>query len=1074
MEKKSSIELNIKDRGVSGSSWTTEGGKITKDDLDFVSEQKTNSNNALNALPTPFARFFVFKEAFRRVLEDRKKGTDNAGMAYKRLVSDCLDVYELLFNLKYHQNHWKGKREIVIKEWESRDDLHRMNTSMPRLYSSIVNYYKSDISLERLFFVIIRENGKDKLLATSSPITGFITPPDLDKKVCMSDNNTATVEFIGSRYENLKLQRKSIEKTRGYYFWDVQLFEERPEEFKNYMFRLFDPAEIDNSLSEIQNYIKSFVDTDDDIRNDFELDLRPIESENNEPLEYCGIRICCSDAIDVKKFFSDSIIRLPYRVSEDNFAGPKVFGNEDRNYDYLLPLTAEAMLLLDADKIDCRLKEKGGGNKVIAELSYKGRTYSKTYELTSLQTEGNGKIVDFGRYYNLNLEVGLFPNLKSKDIEENQYIKLMLVVADKNKNSQFDINSSYCTFYAQSPDGKGNYVLEEEEGDIFNCGVRKPVVRTEQSEKNACSTKFYEVFNSEITAVSIHLDIEGTIHSGVLVPKFHVVEKQNNVYTYAIDFGTSNTYISKRLKGSNLEPVQLQMTDTMTSYLHAIKKSTQKSLVDLWEECPFVESLNHFQTEFVPPFIDGKRYKFPLRTALCKTLRESENPSLFDNRNIAFSYEKRKLVGDHKVSTNLKWQENTIDARLFIRELLLIVKCDALQNDANLKQTEIIWFYPLSLTPQLKDTYVEIWREECSRILGIPESQVKNCTESEAPYYYYAEKDVFESINSVAVIDIGGGSTDLVYFIDGKPQVANSIHFGCDVMWGNGYNKMSNARDNGIFQRYKPLITFNADTNISELNTEMTKDGGMTSTVDIINLWISNSDKSKITGDKTFVQKIKEECKPVFLYHYASIIYYMANMFKINGLVCPNALAFSGNGSKYIDNWISTDIETLTDITMIVLTHVYGAEIPRVQLILKDSRKESTCYGGLYRKENLPNPNEILFNGVDARQYDNVQAITDDFEKGTLKKGIVSKVLDFNRVYMEMLRYLVNREDLNNISTNVIETELQQGNDNAFEKNFKQEIRDKLDPDSKYKDSLFFIPIVDKVKDLTMVSKYIK
>ena len=53
------------------------------------------------------------------------------------------------------------------------------------------------------------------------------------------------------------------------------------------------------------------------------------------------------------------------------------------------------------------------------------------------------------------------------------------------------------------------------------------------------------------------------------------------------------------------------------------------------------------------------------------------------------------------------------------------------------------------------------------------------------------------------MIDIGGGSTDMVYFKEGMPQIANSVHFGCDVLWGNGYNKMSNARVNGIFNRYK-------------------------------------------------------------------------------------------------------------------------------------------------------------------------------------------------------------------------------------------------------------------------------
>ena len=48
-------------------------------------------------------------------------------------------------------------------------------------------------------------------------------------------------------------------------------------------------------------------------------------------------------------------------------------------------------------------------------------------------------------------------------------------------------------------------------------------------------------------------------------------------------------------------------------------------------------------------------------------------------------------------------------------------------------------------------------------MLGIARQQVRCYTESEAPYYYISKKDVFKSVSSVAVIDIGGGSTDMVY-----------------------------------------------------------------------------------------------------------------------------------------------------------------------------------------------------------------------------------------------------------------------------------------------------------------------
>lgn len=94
----SSIDLNIINRGVSGTSWSTEKGILDADSLDKVGEQRTDNSNALNALPTPFARFFVMNEAFRRVLSQRNNSQNGvAGLAYEQLVSDCLDVFELLF-----------------------------------------------------------------------------------------------------------------------------------------------------------------------------------------------------------------------------------------------------------------------------------------------------------------------------------------------------------------------------------------------------------------------------------------------------------------------------------------------------------------------------------------------------------------------------------------------------------------------------------------------------------------------------------------------------------------------------------------------------------------------------------------------------------------------------------------------------------------------------------------------------------------------------------------------------------------------------------------------------------------
>ena len=1068
MERYNSVDLNIVDRGLEGQAWTSEKGQITREHLAKVKEQKTDNGGALNSLPTPFARFFIFREAFRRIYENKKNLDNEAGEAYRMLVSDCLDVFELLFNMKYHHNHWGNKREIVIKEWNSVEDLERLGKQSPVLRDSIKMYYKKDINMDRIFFVLLKENGKERLLATSSPITGFVTPPDLDRKGAKNGYG-----YSGARYEGLKLYRKPKEgmRSRGCYFRDVELFEERPADFKNYMFHMFDGVDVD-SFFEIKQYVKSFADTDTDIRNDYAKSWKPIVSENNESLDYCGITICASEAKDVTKLFADSVIKLPYRVSEENFYTPKFIGKEDRSYDYLLPLTDDAVTSLDISNVDCSVKEFGLGKKIEVTLKLEGKEYKKQYTKDIANYEGMGRIIDFSNPFNVNMELGLFPNIKSPITRDNNYYKLMLVTSDDNRNRQFDIQNNSCIFFAPNKEKTGNVILEEADSNLFTNGVRKPIVRSVQKEGVECSTKFYEVFNTEISALSLHLEIEGGIHTGVLIPKFHEIQKQTKVYTYAIDFGTSNTYISKREKGSSLEPQQMRMSNTMMSYLHERNHSRQKSLIENWDDIPFARSLEFFQTEFVPPFIDGSKYKFPLRTAIVKSKQQKDLPSLFDSHNIAFSYEKKKITGENIVSTNIKWDENTNDARLFIRELLIIVKCDALLSEADLSQTDIVWFYPLSLSQKAKAKFEEIWHEEASNIIG-ESVHLLSYTESEAPYYYYAEKDEFDSIDSVAVIDIGGGSTDIVYFKEGMPKLANSVHFGCDVLWGNGYNKMSNARDNGIFQRYAGKLSFGENSDLFLINSEMSKEGSSASTCDIINFWIGNSSSIKI-GEDSFNSVLREEAKPLFLYHYASIIYYMAKLFKVQGLDCPNAITFSGNGSLYIDNCISSDIETLTDVTMVALKDVFGDNISRVQLILTECRKEATCYGGLYRKQSVIPPKAVVFNGVDAKEYDNIEELTKDYQHGELKSRLIDEIGNLSEVYIGMLRVLVKNDEIENINTPAIEKEIKKGNDMALDKNFKEEIRDKMDPSVKYKDSLFFIPIIDKIKDLTFIDKFIK
>lgn len=305
------VDLNIVDRGSQGTTWVAESIALTAESLDEVMEQKTDNSGALNSLPTPFARFFVAKEAFRRLLAEKINASNEAGFAYRQMVSDILDVYELLFNLTYHKNNsWKSGEKLELREWKSKDNLAVIKAKMPVFYNSIQEYYDTDINEDNLYFLVYSENGREVLLACSSPYTGFVTPPDMDKSMAKSEG-VSSLCFAGEQYKDLHIRRKS----GGEYFRDIKPFSDREADFKNYMFNtLFGPDDIDGRYKEIKEFIRYFK-LDEDIRSDYKQRLAPVKTDQNDDLIINGIRIQELNEIDVNNFFTDTLIKLPSLVS---------------------------------------------------------------------------------------------------------------------------------------------------------------------------------------------------------------------------------------------------------------------------------------------------------------------------------------------------------------------------------------------------------------------------------------------------------------------------------------------------------------------------------------------------------------------------------------------------------------------------------------------------------------------------------------------------------------------------------------------------------------------------------------
>lgn len=1048
--EENSIDLNIINRGLSGSSWTAEKGVIDAASLHQVGEQRTDNSGALNALPTPFARFFVVNEAFRRLYEQRRDSNVETGLAYDRLVSDCLDVYELLFNQEYH----KARNEkIIIKEWVKNECLPLLKERVPILEKAVSTYYENDLgNTDTLYFIILDAGGKNFLLGTSSPMTGFITPPDLDKK--MKDDDAS---FIGSQYEKMPILKRKDSK--GCYFKDILPFEKRSVEFKNYMYNTLFASEVDNRFANIRDYIKSFA-ADSDIKNDYSQELNLVKTEENSNLVINGI--CLSYNNNVGNYFTDAIIRMPYRISSENYMLPEF--EEKHDYDYLLPLSEDAISRLDLANVSLKYKESR--RKITVSLVVNGKEYEKNY-FESPQKSDDGKIIDLPTSYKVNFDIALFPRVRTGNMEFDNYYKLMLVAKDGNSRQTFSVDDISCDFFTKADKG-GYNIINEALDSTYKSGVKKTLVRSVQNKDSACGTKYYELFNSNFDIIRLKIRLEGEDYCGVLMPRWQNATKTQKSFIYAIDFGTTNTFISRRERSeAPKEPEQLTMKEPIVSYLHAKTESSQKDEIYLWEDVSEKSFLDYFQTEFIPTFIDGKLYKFPLRTALCKAVDEVNSPKLFDNRNIAFSYGKKKIVGHNEITTDIKWNEELVktEAGLFIQELLMMIKYDLLQENANLSNTELIWFRPLSFKGSVRKMYESLWAEKAKQVLGIEGSQIKCYTESEAPYYYFSTKNAFKGISSVALVDIGGGSTDFVLFENENPKLANSVHFGCDVLWGNGYDLMSDAKTNGIYQHYLKNIEFKSDE-LKELNRYLLSGKSKSSTKDIINFWLEHDEETNIHA------KLLKDYRPLFLYHYAAVIFYFAEMLKSKGLSCPSDILFSGNGSRYIDNFITKDVEVLGKLTMIILKDRFpDGKGNTVKLHLPDYRKECTCYGGLYRKNSDISASPYVFMGVDDKQYKDIGEIKVDFENGLCDK-LISQITNMNRLYIEMLSE-INKLDGDKMKLGDIECCISDDIETDLKTNFQKQVvtEDDGNLSMSWEDSLFFLPVVNRILKLTKIKE---
>lgn len=949
------------------------------------------SKKEITSIPSPFARMDLMKSAFKQVVDS---GMLEGDTIHHKMVSDCFDVGEIFFNID------KLKDKIQILVWDKDNDFNALlNSSNPKhrlLGETLRIYFDQDAAtynfdkLERLY--LLNYIGPDRpspmnIIGATSPATLFFTSAN------KLDYVARNIQFGNDRpfdddYQPLFKRQFHFQK-----YWYclkhiipqfVSLFPE-VDSYLSLNYRYLSEAQKDeisaltaNSISdytpltvstannnvEIFGYILYKKKPGGVIHSDFEIasvvDLsgcvKPlvlsvdifikkirytqdywdkntvVPCDNPLPLNQ---RTLPGDGflypyLTIGDFLQDTIIRVPYRMNKSRYFDGNDL-SEGATDSYLIPLKRTYFDYFTVNELKGYVGGKrtiemerisGGSIKVVLRIPIQNDefiTYERLYYKDGIPNieQNKGSVVDF------NFGFAMLASIKF-DIDALAQYRLMLLDQDSTiptTNNHYDI-SCYNESVSVAVKDRGRRI---EKNDYF---------------VTASSYLLDANFNQ------IEIVVNGK-YKGLVVPRFED-QAGNREFTFAIDFGTTNTHIEYSVGNGESLAFDISDKDIQLQKLHLDYPDTINGI---------------FNADFIPDVVglDSVKktdYFFPIRTILSEGDKCNWLRPMFSlvHVNIPFSYEKKVLPDYNKLTTDLKWSNEDVNQKriyLYLDTLFLLMRNKVLLNKGSLEKTKITWFYPASMTEKKFNDFKEIWEKLYQANFGNKLENLIAMSESVAPYYYYQKKK--GAVSNVVSIDIGGGTTDVVIVEDGAPKYLTSFRFAANAIFGDGY--AFDADNNGFVQYFESEIEKRlVDNKLDDLISILKRLDSNKVSADIVAFFFSLANNQEARkGDIDFNKLLSndQQGKIVFVLFYAALIYHIAKIMKAKGLKEPRHIAFSGTGSKILQV-LTNDDRTLSKYTKIIFEKVYGMVYNDDGLdIIRDAQKpkQATCKGGILKNE---------------------------------------------------------------------------------------------------------------------------
>ncbi len=944
----------------------------------------------ITSIPSPFARIDLTKTAFKAVVDS---GDLDGDTIYHKIVSDTLDIGELFFNY----NKFADKLDIIV--WDKEQELRKLKDSELAdhriLGETLQMYLEQDASTynfdkcDRLYVLNYKGNNRPdarmNIIGATSPSTLFICsandlsyasdylkPSGNDRPFDEEYTPLYKRDFAYQRYLYALIESIGAATFAGKFkeLYDYLLASEKRLSTSNKdEIAALDANSINNyeviSLSGNQVEVLGFTlyqNNGSDIQtigqySDFTIAsniyrgvmplVLPVKAGNNySTLRYvndnwqatCAAPFYDNTAIEkrvlpytadnypyltIGDFLQPSIISMPYELTDAFFNG----NINDKKYTFLLPLTDKFFEFFTPDEVMHRMigrypmiemKELAGGSvSVILRIPIKNNRYIE-YRRDYLKADECDLDKNIGNVVEKKFGLGVLP-LVSFTPEVPAYYRVAFFSKSRNARLLF--------IDEQKPVQPKNHVIRREASE--NCSIESYVL--------------------EHTFTRISIDVDGIVNT--ILPKFKKLGNATN-YTFAVDFGTTNTHIE-------------YATDNSTSSLPFNILNAEQQMQRMHKDYGMNKDIQYaFVNAFIPDTIgETDDYVFPIRTAFAesKTIDYKQQTDSLANGNIPFRYEKAEIMKEDKIKTNLKWSNSDKEKRrieLYLDNLFFMMRNKVLLNQGNLSATKIIWFYPKSMNKFRVEQFTEIWKSLYTKYFGNnADTNLVRMSESIAPYHYYKQKRGAKS--NVVTVDIGGGTTDVYVVENNQPKMLSSFRFAANAIFGDGYNL--SADTNGFVKEYmnKIVSILNSNSGMDDVIKALKQIAQTDDSNDIIAVFFSLAN-NKVVRDKNvpidFLKMLSsnDKFKYVFIVFYGAILYYVARMMKARQLQLPQTLAFSGNGSKTL-GILSSSNETVALFARLIFEDVFDEKYADTTLdvIFDEEPKLATCKGGIAHRSNL-------------------------------------------------------------------------------------------------------------------------